>query len=338
MRRGIGVSHVQQQRQTKQQMAELGAQITAERVGHIADQLETLEKHLRELMHKHEKEIKSDPVVRARFRQIADSIGVDLISSNTNIFSGALGLGNFYYDLAAKLVEACMKERKFCGSYVPLKKVIQTVQRIYDRQAEFSSAPEKDRVRISEGDVITSLKKLRCLGSGYHIVTLSGVSYVQTTPDGVSGGDVVELVNFALEQQNARRDALRRGPSAAPETPRSPATASSVSSPIGAAYVLGTHPFSTPSTTSTEAGIPRIRECLSLTLEQVAGGLGWPPHRAYAALRRSVRDGSVWVDFPTRPRASQETKSKEKRGSVQTLDDGAVYWFVSLTIYGEKIG
>ncbi|CCW66590.1 unnamed protein product [Phytomonas sp. Hart1] len=320
MRRGVGVSHVQQQQQTQQRMTELGAQITAERVANIADQLDDLEGNLRQLMKKHEKEIRNDPIVRARFRQIADSIGVDLISSSQNIFSGALGLGNFYYDLARRLVEACMAEQKFCGSYVPLQKALHAVQRVYDRQANFSQTDAKssngnDRLTISEEDVVMALKKLHCLGAGYNIITLSGVKYVQTTPDGVCGDDIVSLLNFVLDQQKAQKMMSKKansiGATSSPSLSKgtkgaekgsnldSRAPPLSGSSPLGAAYVLGTHPLSTNTDpTEQDEGIPRLRECVFLTLEQVSGGLQWPPHRAYAALERSVQDGSVWVDYP----------------------------------------
>lgn len=53
---------------------------------------------------KYKDDIKHDPVVRARFRQLADSLGVDLISSKKNVFSGVLGLGDFYFALASKVV------------------------------------------------------------------------------------------------------------------------------------------------------------------------------------------------------------------------------------------
>ena len=119
VRRGVGIASVQQKKQTEQNMASLGAQLHAERVSQIADQLSQLEVKLKELASKYKEQIVRDPVLRARFRQFADTLGVDLLSSSTNVFSKSLGFGDYYYDLGGRIVEICMKERQFAGALVP---------------------------------------------------------------------------------------------------------------------------------------------------------------------------------------------------------------------------
>ncbi|KAK7200787.1 EAP30/Vps36 family [Novymonas esmeraldas] len=328
MRRRVGVGHVLQERQQQQRMADLGAQITAERVGQIEDQLEELQTQLKTLAQNHKSDIKEDPVVRARFRQLADSLGVDLISSKKNVFADALGLGDFYYQLAGRTVEACMRERKFCGAYVPLQRVQFFVQKAYDAstlasgnaQNRHSVLPhsgsrgdgpsEAKRIVISEADVVTALSKLSVLGAGYNIVKLGGVSYIQTTPDGARGGDHVLLLNYVLGLQKeqlaaakraAAEEQQRRSTPSSSSVPSSRGTAAAPNSHrsgVGAAYALGAHPFDLDNDEGgqTSTSLSFAQQCVAVRESHIASGLRWEVHRARAALTRMVQEGTVWVE------------------------------------------
>ncbi|KAG5467829.1 hypothetical protein LSCM4_00914 [Leishmania orientalis] len=381
MRRRVGVGHVLQERQQQQRMADLGAQITAERVGQIEDQLEELQAQLKTLARNHKSDIKEDPVVRARFRQLADSLGVDLISSKKNVFADALGLGNFYYQLASRTVEACMQERKFCGAYVPLQRVQFFVQKVYDTSSllggsarnhhvspsnsgsgsKHDSPSEDKRIVISEADILTALSKLSVLGAGYNVVKLGGVSYIQITPDGARGGDHVLLLNYALGLQKekvekAKRVALEDQRKNAPVSavPGSLATAmgrSSHRSGVGAAYALGAHPFDLDNDLSSrpDVSLSLAQQCVAVRESQIASGLHWEAHRARAALRRMVQEGTVWVeelqdesgDNPGPPALSKAVllsteevkrvwKGKHTGTAAAADEEEVVYWFVSL--------
>jgi ESCRT-II complex subunit VPS22 len=401
MRRRVGVGHVLQERQQQQKMADLGAQITAERVGQIEDQLEELQAQLQKLAQNHKSDIKEDPLVRARFRQLADSLGVDLISSKKNVFAGALGLGDFYYQLAGRVVEACMQERKFCGAYVPLQRVQFFVQKAYDASALTSGNAQKrnhahlhsttssssgnrpkvtseaKRIVISEADILTALSKLSVLGAGYNVVKLGGVSYIQTTPDGARGGDHVLLLNYVLNLQKEQVAAGKRMAAisaAEKQTPSSTSPASSSSpnpspssrtepagprSGIGAAYALGAHPFGLyDDSTARNAAVQLsfAQQCVAVRESEIARGLHWETHRARAALKRMVQEGTVWVEEPqstaasAQPKTSKAAKVKplfsaaegggkevwkgKHKGTAEEADKAdVVYWFVSLTTH-----
>ncbi|KAG5468642.1 hypothetical protein CUR178_01476 [Leishmania enriettii] len=369
MRRRVGVGHVLQERQQQQRMADLGAQITAERVGQIEDQLEELQAQLKTLARSHKSDIKEDPVVRARFRQLADSLGVDLISSKKNVFADALGLGNFYYQLASRTVEACMQERKFCGAYVPLQRVQFFVQKVYDTSSllggsKHDSLSKGKRIVISEADILTALSKLSVLGAGYNVVKLGGVSFIQTTPDGARGGDHVLLLNYALGLQKekvekAKRAALEDQRKNAPASamPGFLATAmgrSSHRSGVGAAYALGAHPFDLDDdlSSSPDVSLSLAQQCVAVRESQIASGLHWEAHRARAALRRMVQEGTVWVEElqdesgdnagpPALLKAVLSSTEEVKRvwkgkrtGTAAAADEEeVVYWFVSLVAH-----
>ncbi|KAG5468230.1 hypothetical protein LSCM1_02207 [Leishmania martiniquensis] len=390
MRRRVGVGHVLQERQQQQRMADLGAQITAERVGQIEDQLEELQAQLKVLARNHKSDIKEDPVVRARFRQLADSLGVDLISSRKNVFADALGLGDFYYQLASRTVEACMQERKFCGAYVPLQRVQFFLQKAYDTssllggdaRSRHASPPksgrscgnkrddpsEGKRIVISEADILTALSKLSVLGAGYNVVKLGGVSYIQTTPDGVHGGDVVLLLNYVLGLQKYQVETTKQ---AASEEQRNHAPASVVPgsqatemarsthrSGVGAAYALGAHSFDLDKDPSNhpDVSLSLAQQCVAVRESQIASGLHWETHRARAALRRMVQEGTVWIeesqdgsdgrattpvaltDSSALPKpvlsSTEEVKAvrrSKRTGTVEAAEkEEIVYWFVSL--------
>ncbi|KPI83881.1 hypothetical protein ABL78_7079 [Leptomonas seymouri] len=334
MRRRVGVGHVLQEREQQKKMADLGAQITAERVGQIEDLLDELQAQLQALARNHKADIKADPVVRARFRQLADSLGVDLISSKKNVFAGALGLGDFYYQLAGRVVEACMQERKFCGAYVPLQRVQFFVQKAYDSSSlasgrsqnrshanpssSNSKADEGRRTIISEADILTALSKLSVLGAGYNVVKLGGVSYIQTTPDGARGGDHVLLLNYVL---NLQRDQVEKTKQAAVAKQR--ATSASLPNPspqrelagprsgVGAAYALGAHPFNFGGDSGTRGADVQLtfaQQCVALREAEVADGLHWETYRARAALKRMVQEGTVWVEEPQSTASSAGAK------------------------------
>lgn len=331
MRRGLGVGYLNENTARKNEMNELGSKITAERVGGVTEQLENLEAQLRQLAQRHKEEILRDPIMRARFRQLADSLGLDLLSSQKNVFSGALGLGDFYYRLAGKVIECCMNERKFCGSYVLLSQVVQQVGKNFNGLiSENEKAPTID-AKISEEDVLTALKKLRVFGSAYTVVKLNGARYIQTTADGVKGTDVTTLLNFLLEQQ--QKKVTEKAMLAAP---RSSLTKSAEPSPqpatqsYGAAYVLGPSMRLSPENNNSSYLANRA---LSVMVYDVMEGLNWDEHRAFSALSRLVQDGTLWLDYPSDDPASNPKEAKGSRKATKSTMPAssqdqrvAVYW------------
>lgn len=336
MRRAIGVAHVQKKGEMQKQMSNLGAQMTAERIGRIADELESFEKDLRALAEKYKNEIKHDPVVRARFRQLADSLGIDLLSSKKNIFSGILGLGDFYYGLGSRVVEVCMKERKFCGSYIPLKRVVFFMKKLYE-----GTETNGKQNKITEDDIRMALDKLRVLGDGYSIVKLAGVNYIQTTPDGMCSSDDALLLNVVLEEQ-ARQIADFRSTRALGQSVKSGRKGNyHQSHPVLGAHYLAYSAVTRNNTNYDEttyedenADIPLEIQCVALTQKEIERRLMWQPHRAHDALDRMVQNGSVWIEQPqlaqflhTKRNMRQSTITEEELMNAET-----VYWFIAFML------
>ncbi|RNF27031.1 ESCRT-II complex subunit VPS22 [Trypanosoma conorhini] len=331
MRRGIGVAHVQRKNETQRQMTDLGAQITAERLGQIADQLEGFEEALRSLARKHRDEIREDPIIRARFRQMADSLGIDLISSKKNIFAGILGLGDFYYGLAGKVVESCMKERKFCGSYVPLNRIVHIMKRQYGSQGNDGSL-----CAITEADICMALDKLHVLGEGYNVVKLAGVSYIQTTPDGTRSADDAPLLDCLLKKR-AQQISHYRSAQVKSEYVSNKAVLGGVNSGrvgvshalLGPALYRGSADVETDVETGT-TDIPLDVQCVAFRQSELEASLMWRSHRVQAVLERMVQNGSVWIDQPSTIRGddTEEAPRKSLKRATEMQQAEAVYWFI----------
>lgn len=183
MRRGIGVAHVQTAAVIQQKMADVGAQLDAQRTSQLQDHIELLEKRLQELATKHEALVRRDPLVRAKLKEMAAGLGVDLLGSRHNVFSKALGFGDYYYELCVRIVEICMTEKPFCGGMVPLATVLRALQKA------------KPQDGLAENDVVYALEKLRVLGSGYDVVSIGAppVRYIRATPEELSTDAVAVL-------------------------------------------------------------------------------------------------------------------------------------------------
>ncbi|RNF08972.1 ESCRT-II complex subunit VPS22 [Trypanosoma rangeli] len=335
MRRGIGVAHVQRKNETQQQMTDLGAQITAERVGQIADQLEEFEKTLCSLARKHRDDIREDPIVRARFRQMADSLGIDLISSKKNIFAGILGLGDFYYGLAGKVVEACMKERKFCGSYVPLNRIVYIMQQQYG-----SKGNEGRQSAITEADICMALDKLHVLGEGYNVVKLAGVSYIQTTPDGTRSADDAPLVDCVMKKR-AQQILHYQSTRVKSESVSNSAVLGGVtSSRVGISRALlapAVHRDAVEVETYVESGtkdIPLAVQCVAFTQSELESRLMWRPHRVQAVLERMLQNGSVWIEQPSTVRSDnkEEVSRQGVKRAKKAQQAETVYWFIIVSV------
>ena len=341
MRRGIGVGHIQQKKQTQQTMADLGATITAERVSQIMDQLETLEQRLKELAEKHRRQIKHDPVLRARFRQLADSLGVDLISSGqTNVFSKALGLGDYYYELSIRVIECCMKERKFCGSLVPLQSIVRSLNRKQQQPPAASSIASNSSLKaevvsphssllitssseVSEDDVVASLQKLKELGPGYSVVTVGEERYVQAG-GGVHSDDVLALVQTVA--QLFKKSSTRRVTAPAAAAGLSSTKRNQIGSLGGGGGTSCTAVFRGGVATHADPSVEAPKKLDAdvptsvvphATLGELCSAMGWKSMRVEAAVNALVRDGSLWVDVLSTP------------GSTR-------YWFVSFLSLGNS--
>lgn len=143
---------------------------------HLADltrQLDALKLSLEEFAEKHQAKIRQNSEFRTQFQAMCANIGVDPLASSHGYWSKMLGLGDFYYHMAVRIVEVCMANQRHSGGLMPLKDLVIELNRT-------KSSRESD---IGTDDVVRAIKKLNCLGNGFSIISLSdGRQLVQSVP------------------------------------------------------------------------------------------------------------------------------------------------------------
>lgn len=126
----------------------------------VKEQLSTFRSALEEFALKHRNEIKQNPVFRAQFHQMCATLGVDPLASNKGLWAELLGIGDFYYELAVQIAEACLTTRELNGGLMDIRDVLSAVQRRRGGIAE----------RVSEDDITRAVETLKGLGSGFTVI------------------------------------------------------------------------------------------------------------------------------------------------------------------------
>ncbi|VDQ05627.1 unnamed protein product [Trichobilharzia regenti] len=112
-------------------------------------------------------QIKDNPQLRSQFQAICSNIGVDPLAYSQGCWSEILGLGVFYYHLGVKIIEVSSLKTPILLSN--------------------GKSMTENELKISVDDVKRSIKKLRCLGTGFSLINLpGGRSLVRSVPGEMS--------------------------------------------------------------------------------------------------------------------------------------------------------
>ena len=141
--------------------------------------------------HKHA--IQHDPAFRARFLEMCAPLGVDPLSSEKGVWGNLLGIGEFYYELSVKVAEVCLASRSRNGGII---KVSEVRQILMQRGTKFTFADSKNKSSYSEEDIITSVKKLSKLGSGFRTIKVGRVVMIVSVPEELDD-DHMRVMNLA---------------------------------------------------------------------------------------------------------------------------------------------
>ncbi|KAI9338361.1 EAP30/Vps36 family-domain-containing protein [Zopfochytrium polystomum] len=169
-----GIQGLQQQAQAKDRFNRVGAELQAQQLSALQSQLETFRTHLTRFATEHRKDILRDPAFRLHFQRMCDSIGVDPLASNKGFWASVLGVGDFYYDLAVQIAEACLATRPTNGGVMPME----DLRRMLARSGR----------EASEDDIERSVRALEGLGGGFQVVGLAGRKMVVSVPKELDEG------------------------------------------------------------------------------------------------------------------------------------------------------
>ena len=320
IRRGVGVSRVQQQQADRERLAQHGEQLTAARLGAVHDQLEQLEERIRRFANEHKAQIATDPHLRAEIKRMADALGIDVTSTNElSLWSKVFGgMADTYNALAARVIQyAALESRALGGAAVPMVKVIAAMRR------EFPA------FNVSEADIEAALARTAVLGPGYLVTRGSDSSETAAflvVSSTVRSGDVIVVLETArtmflmaarapLGVVALRRGLIRVAPTRAPRA----ATRADLATVAGA----------NSSKTSFTCWCP------SLSVTSLQEATKWPLARCATALVDALLEAGAWImttDFATADEGGgSSTACTRDPARLREIAVGATFFFPDLT-------
>lgn len=186
MRKGVGLGALTRSSQTSQIYASHGQSLRASDISELTTQLEVFRSALINFSQTHAKDIRSNPTFRAEFARMCGAIGVDPLASSSNKKGGAGGVGSFwgeilgkdvgdfYFELAVKVVEVCRRTRGENGGLIAAAEVR---ERILKREESVGGASD-----ISEDDILRAVEALKPLGSGFTVLDLGRRQMIRSVP------------------------------------------------------------------------------------------------------------------------------------------------------------
>jgi ESCRT-II complex subunit VPS22 len=109
-----------------------------------------------------------------------------------------LGIGEFYVELSVKVAEVCLASRSRNGGIIRVSEVKEILER---RGTKFQFANSTSKSIYTEEDIITSIKKLSKLGSGFRTVNVGRVIMIVSVPEELDA-DHMQVLNYAVETPN----------------------------------------------------------------------------------------------------------------------------------------
>ena len=117
--------------------------------------LSSLESELTKFATEHADSIKTDPAFRSKFLKMCALLNIDPISSKQTLLGSALGIGDYYYEVAVKAAEVCMATRTKNGGVCS----VEEVKRLLRKKGS-------SMTKVSTDDILLSISKLGVLGGG----------------------------------------------------------------------------------------------------------------------------------------------------------------------------
>ncbi|KAL7505979.1 hypothetical protein ACHAXN_003343 [Cyclotella atomus] len=155
--------------------------------------VEKLEIKLADFAKKHKHDIQHDPAFRSKFLECCAPLGVDPLSSEKGFWGSMLGMGEFYHELSVKVAEVCIASRSRNGGIIRVSEVKDILT---TRGTKFKFADSKDKTSYSEEDIITAVKKLGKLGSGFRTIKVGKSQMIVSVPEELDD-DHMQVMNTA---------------------------------------------------------------------------------------------------------------------------------------------
>ncbi|MCJ1481660.1 hypothetical protein MMC06_001819 [Schaereria dolodes] len=182
-RRGVGLSAFQNRSSLTSSYATHGAALRSSHLSSLQTQLSVFQSLLHAFALQHSETIKQNPSFRAEFARMCNAIGVNpLAGSNVKGKKGRVSwwaqvlggdVNDFYFGLAARVVEVCRESRGENGGLIGLEECRERV-----RKGEKIGGG----MEVSDDDILRAVKSLKPLGSGFSIVTVGTKQMIRSIP------------------------------------------------------------------------------------------------------------------------------------------------------------
>lgn len=172
MRGRYGIAGIKAQKEKEERLKKLGAELETNLMNDLTTQFNDFKNNLEEFAVKNKKLINDDPVFRRQFHQMCREIGVDPISSQKGRLGGAIGLGNFYYELGIQVVNVCIALKKKTGGFVEMADCMRYLEKLRGSAAS----------AISEDDIVNAIKQMQTLGTSLNIIKVDTKQYISSVP------------------------------------------------------------------------------------------------------------------------------------------------------------
>ncbi|EUB62600.1 Vacuolar-sorting protein SNF8 [Echinococcus granulosus] len=187
MYRRAGIAGIKERAQMQIRYEEKRKQMAEDAAANLHRQLETVKSSLEYFASKYQSRIRQDHAFRTEFQSMCANIGVDPLASSDGYWSKILGIGDFYYHLAVRIIEICMANQRKTAGLMPLEELILELNKT-------KSSHESD---ICQDDVIRAIKKLQCLGNGFKLIRISDSRQLVQSVPGELSMDQTEVLKLA---------------------------------------------------------------------------------------------------------------------------------------------
>mmetsp|Transcript_7352 Transcript_7352/g.13113 ORF Transcript_7352/g.13113 Transcript_7352/m.13113 type:complete len:265 (-) Transcript_7352:351-1145(-) len=183
--RRVGIAGLQAQQERQNALNQAGDQLNTELTASMRQQMAAFQTNLETFAIKHKKDIQTNADFRQNFHIMCSYAGVDPLTSTKGIWSEVLGHGDFYYELAIRASEVCIRTRVINGGLISVPELLQIL-----KKRRFTYTED-----ISEDDIERAMKKLSVLQGGFDIIKLSG-------KDGKGKHSVIKSMPMELSQDH----------------------------------------------------------------------------------------------------------------------------------------
>ncbi|EJC98944.1 winged helix DNA-binding domain-containing protein [Fomitiporia mediterranea MF3/22] len=174
---GVGLAALERHRESERSFATLSDTISRAQVDSLRSQLAQFRSALQHFASTHRDKIKRDPAFRHAFSQMCANIGVDPLTDSGGSggrkggggwWSEILGLSDWNLELGVQIVDICVSTRERNGGLIEMAELVRLLGKL------------RGSARITEEDVVRSIKTLKPLGAGYEVLDIGGTRMVRS--------------------------------------------------------------------------------------------------------------------------------------------------------------